>query len=702
MGNEQRAMNNGQWARCAWSIAHCPLRPLRVAQLLALCLAGVGPLAQSAAVTNLSVLSFNIWVNGGTSLPQCIEAIRSSGADLVGLQECNAATARTIATNLNFYYLGANDISIVSRFPIVSPINTGGGSAVAVELSPGQLLYLFNCHLTAYPYGPYSILEGGDQAFVLNQEAQTRLPALQALLQTMAPYLAGSSPCFLTGDFNAPSHQDYTDYPWPTSLACVQAGLVDSYRQLHPPARLYPPGFNYTDPGITWTPRPDQEPNSAYDRIDFVWASSRVSAVESMELDARNSANPWPSDHRAVLSRFRLILSPASDRATQPVPASGATQISTRPTLTWTAGTDALAHRVYFGTPSPGVFRTNQTNAVFVPGALLPGTTYYWRVDESGASGTVTGQVWSFTTAAANRYEWHFGRPDLAASLGAGTLSYADGSVTSNLVSFGQSDGMSVPHIAGYPVRYLHVPAFTAAGNGLLATFSASGPNGGGVYLNQFTLIWDLLVPAPLGYVPLFNTNPQNANDADFYIDPSGSVGTGAIGYSGAGALSAGAWHRLAFAADLSAGVATYAVDGAVVFAGSAGAALDGRYSLYSNVDPGADLLLFNEGNSGGVYTHALLVSSFAFVDRTLATAELLALGGPSDLGIFLEDLPPLSVAQQGVLVNCRWQGSLDVRLQAASRLDAAAVWEDVPGTRGESFYSTEMTKQGMYFRLIR
>jgi hypothetical protein len=52
--------------------------------------------------------------------------------------------------------------------------------------------------------------------------------------------------------------------------------------------------------------------------------------------------------------------------------------------------------------------------------------------------------------------------------------------------------------------------------------------------------------------------------------------------------------------------------------------------------------------------------------------------------------------------VNCRWQGSLDVRLQAASRLDAAAVWEDVPGTRGESFYSTEMTNQGAWFRLIR
>src|SRR5258705_4306150 len=110
-------------------------------------------------VTDLRVMSFNIWVNGGTSLTRCIDAIRTSNADIVGLQECNAATARTIATNLGFYYLGVNDVSVVSRYPILNTASSGGGSGVAVELSAGQVGYLFNCHLTAYPYGLYSIRE---------------------------------------------------------------------------------------------------------------------------------------------------------------------------------------------------------------------------------------------------------------------------------------------------------------------------------------------------------------------------------------------------------------------------------------------------------------------------------------------------------------------------------------------------------------
>src|SRR5258705_13878701 len=113
----------------------------------------------ASPVTDLRVMSFNIWVNGGTSLTRCIDAIRTSGADIVGLQECNAVTARTIATNLGFYYLGVNDVSIVSRYPILNTISSGGGSGVAVELSAGQVGYLFNCHLTAYPYGLYSIRE---------------------------------------------------------------------------------------------------------------------------------------------------------------------------------------------------------------------------------------------------------------------------------------------------------------------------------------------------------------------------------------------------------------------------------------------------------------------------------------------------------------------------------------------------------------
>ena len=39
---------------------------------------------RAAPVTQLKVLSFNIWVQGGLSLSNCIEVIRASDADLVG------------------------------------------------------------------------------------------------------------------------------------------------------------------------------------------------------------------------------------------------------------------------------------------------------------------------------------------------------------------------------------------------------------------------------------------------------------------------------------------------------------------------------------------------------------------------------------------------------------------------------------------
>lgn len=655
---------------------------------------------QAAPVTNLSVMSFNIWVNGGSSLPQCIEAIRSSGADLVGLQECNAATARTIATNLGFHVHAVSDVSIVSRHPIVHAPPVQGGSAVAVELSPGQRVYLFNCHLAAYPYGPYGLREGRDQAFVLNQEQQTRMPALNQLLGSMSSYLAGNAPCFLTGDFNAPSHLDYVSYPWPTSLAPTQAGLVDSYRVLHPANRRYPAAFAYNDPGITWTPRVDQEPDGVFDRIDFVYFSDDDGATPlvSTELDARNSVSPWPSDHRAVLTRFSLVPTTLFAQATQPFPANGATEATTT-ALSWLAGSNAVSHDIYFGPASPGIFQTNTTNGTFALGPLTPGATYFWRIDERTPGGVVTGAVWSFTARRHRLYEWTFSQGNLAPALGTGVMSYADGAATSNLTSFGISDGTIVPHINGHATSYLRVPEFTAVGNGLHVTLTGSAPNGGGVYLNQFTLVWDILIPGGIGWTPLFNTNPQNANDADFYIDNTGRLGIGSIGYSTAPLIAPNTWNRIAFTADLVAGTVGYYLNGDRVFTGSA--SLDGRHSLYTDADAGPDLLLFNEGDTGGTYTHAALLSAFTAVERTLSPAELLALGGPDAMGIFNSNLPPVSIRRDGASVRIEWNGIPGVRLQKSSGL-APSGWQEVPGTDGTNVHHDAVSASGGFYRLIR
>jgi endonuclease/exonuclease/phosphatase family metal-dependent hydrolase len=286
-----------------------------------LALATFGSLG-AAPVTELKVMSFNIWVNGRGGLTQCVDAIRSSGADLVGLQECNAATARIIATNLGFHVLPAGGCCIVSRYPIISSQVVGHSRVATVQLSPGQRVHLFNCHLPAYPYGPYDLKQGKSQAFIVDQENKVRTADLNKLLAAMKPLIAGPEPCFLVGDFNAPSHLDYASFPWPTSIACANAGLIDSYRELHLDNRKFPGKFAFDEPGITWTPKTAEEPEGVFDRIDFVHYSEADGArpTESIELDQRNSVNPWPSDHRAVITTFAITPPTSSNKSAPPNP----------------------------------------------------------------------------------------------------------------------------------------------------------------------------------------------------------------------------------------------------------------------------------------------------------------------------------------------------------------------------------------------
>lgn len=670
----------------------------------ALLLLATTSLSSATPVTQIKVMSFNIWVSGGDSLSQCIDAINTSGADLVGLQECNAATAQTIATSLGFYVLPAGDCSIVSRYPILSSQVIGNSRGVTVELSPGQRAHLFNCHLAAYPYGPYWLKDGSNTTAIINLENTARTGDLNQLLAAMQPSLAGPEPVFLVGDFNAPSHLDYTDFNWPTSIACTNAGLGDSYHELHPTNRKFPAPFTFDEPGVTWTPKTNQEPEGVFDRIDFVYYSRGDGAnpTNSTELDHRNGTNPWPSDHRAVITTFAITpyLPPA--KATLPSPAHQAIKVQLNPTLNWLPGNGATNHAVYLGTTAPGQLLTNTTQSSIPLASLLPETTYYWRVDEASADGVTTGDAWSFTTKSTNAviYEWTFDQGNLSPALGSGTLTYADGPVTSNLTTFGTSDGVAVPHLAGKPVTYLHAPAFTEPGNGYLASFTDSGPNGGGSYINQFTMIFDVLLPGSLGWFPFFNTNPSNGNDADFYAQSNGSIGIAAIGYSPAGVITANSWYRVAFAADLVAGTVKYYINGNPVFTGSA--SLDGRHSLYSNLDSGPDLLLFNEGETAGTYTHAVYLSSFAFTDRTLSAAEILALGAPVARGIFVPP-PPVtaSIGWQGASLLLTWAGGNGTyQVQRKSALQDAD-WQNVGTATSQTNLTVTPSGVSGFYRIL-
>ena len=89
---------------------------------------------------------------------------------------------------------------------------------------------------------------------------------------------------------------------------------------------------------------------------------------------------------------------PLPGRASSPNPSDSAIGVSTTADLSWTAGSDATSHDVYFGTSSPPAFQGNQTDTIFDPGIMAYGSTYYWRIDSVNGWGQTAGTVWSFRT----------------------------------------------------------------------------------------------------------------------------------------------------------------------------------------------------------------------------------------------------------------------------------------------------------------
>ena len=275
--------------------------------------------AQTApAPLELRVMTFNIWVGGElVDFGKIVEAIQLAQADVVGLQEPTGNTLR-LADALGWEH--ANErLHIISKYPLIDPPN-GNGHFIYVQVRPGEVVALMNVHLPSDPYGPYWVRDGETLETVLQNERELRLSALAPVLARLTELQQAGIPTFLTGDFNAPSHLDWTAevvattpqrlYPveWAVSKAVEQSGMTDSFRAIHPDAVAVA--------GNTWTygyPHPHVLENEMIDRIDFVYASAGVRILDSQivgELGGQDvgiGVLPFPSDHRGVVSRAELV-----------------------------------------------------------------------------------------------------------------------------------------------------------------------------------------------------------------------------------------------------------------------------------------------------------------------------------------------------------------------------------------------------------
>ncbi|MGA2093007.1 MAG: C10 family peptidase [Sedimentisphaerales bacterium] len=194
-------------------------------------------------------------------------------------------------------------------------------------------------------------------------------------------------------------------------------------------------GMSYTDnvrPNLPSTPTPADEANDINLAVKISWTCSDPEAQSikysvfvgesgyDMVPVATGLANPnydlnglsydkgyaWKiiaTDGQAVTEGPTWVFAtkppPKPSKATSPTPANGVTGVSVTTDLSWTAGSGATSHDVYFGTANPPPSQGNQPGTTFDTGTMVNNTTYYWRIDEKNAGGTTTGDVWSFKTA---------------------------------------------------------------------------------------------------------------------------------------------------------------------------------------------------------------------------------------------------------------------------------------------------------------
>ena len=174
--------------------------------------------------------------------------------------------------------------------------------------------------LMKIPYGDAPFLDTAEEAVQSARLARGR--ALEMLDEALAALPSRADVVVVVGDFNEPSHKDWTEkaamaglHPmqvrWPFSEALEQRGFVDAYRQVKPDEIKFPGAtFDVYNPNVA----------STNERIDFVYVRPEQGIsckVISADLVGASGSKgkcdlpfpkgvAYPSDHRALVVELEL------------------------------------------------------------------------------------------------------------------------------------------------------------------------------------------------------------------------------------------------------------------------------------------------------------------------------------------------------------------------------------------------------------
>jgi hypothetical protein len=183
-------------------------------------------------------------------------------------------------------------------------------------------------------------------------------------------------------------------------------------------------------------------------------------------------------------------------------------------------------------------------------------------------------------------------------------------------------------------------PLGTKTTNYIVCTPGIAG-NGGSTkgMANEWTIAMDVLVPTIGSWTALFQTNPDNKNDADCFINKTGKIGQGDPGYT-TSSVSANTWYRIVVSVDCGTSFKIF-VDGTkcldkTITSSNTTLQIDQRWSLESKAvifgdDSGEDAAIVC--NTLAFFDHAMTDSEAASMGNAYTT---LAIPEPTTVGIML------------------------------------------------------------------
>ncbi|MGD0786120.1 MAG: metallophosphoesterase, partial [Sedimentisphaerales bacterium] len=311
-------------------------------------------------------------------------------------------------------YLDRWTIYTISGIDSATNASTAGtteylGDPLRVRFNTG------NNHNEGYVARWTGITPGADGKFKVRAEASpdSNDPAIRKAY-AFSVFMLREEPMSPDHTPPTPNPMTWASAPTATGATSITMTANTATDANYPPVQYYFECTTDSNKSSTWQISPTYAPTGL-----------TPSTLYTFRVKARDAA-PVPNETGWSTEQSATTPQPPPGAATNPSPSTGATGIAITTDLSWTAGSNATSHDVYFGTATtPPLASSSQAGTTFDTGTMSYNTTYYWRIDEKNAGGTTTGTVWHFTTAAQS----------LPTFVAAGTVAYNTNAITPALPS---------------------------------------------------------------------------------------------------------------------------------------------------------------------------------------------------------------------------------------------------------------------------